>query len=605
MEIFDIARRGAALWTRKERRAGLFIAAGTLVSAVIDIVPLVTAMPFIAMLIDPAPVIAHRYVSTIHGLLGHPAAERFVAIVGMSCIALLAVGSTLSIVVQRITMRWGANCQARLARDLLDGIIHAPFGWFLKINTGVVTHTVQRDVAIWAREFVVKIIAVLRDALAVLLAAALLALVTPGAGLLAIAGSTLLLAAVARFTRPRLATLSGIANECDSRATSYASQSLVGIKDIKISGREPFFIEQFAQAYRRFCWAWWDSIYQQALPTSAVVLVAQIALFGIAMTLWSVETDKALLAAQLGLLVLVTSRIVPAANRLAANYSKFVAVDGAIENIRRIIAETRAVDGLVPPAPSVGAKRWHCITFDHVSFAYQGSQEPALSGVSADIEFGRSYGIVGPSGAGKSTFADILMGFVSPARGQVLLDGIAMDEATWRALRSQIRYVPQAPFIVDDTIRANVAFGIAASRVDEDRVRRALEIANLLDLVDGTKEGLDLKLGDRGSRLSGGQRQRVAIARALYDDCRLLVLDEATSALDMESERAVHDAISRLAGMVTTVIIAHRMITVRDCHSILVFDRGRIVATGSWPELVATSPPFRRMVEALDRERAA
>jgi ATP-binding cassette, subfamily B, bacterial PglK len=605
MQILDIARRGAALWTLQERRAGLLIAVATLVSAIIDIVALVAAMPFIAMLIDPTPVMAHRYLAWLHGLVGHPTAERFVAIVGMACIALVAVGSTLSIVIQRITMRWAANCQGRLARDLLDGIIHAPFSWFLNINAGVVTHTVQRDVAIWAREFVVKIIAALRDAFAVLLPAGLLALVTPGAGLLAIAGSILLLVLVARFTRPRLAILSRIANESDSRATSYASQSLLGIKDIKISGREPFFIEQFAKAYRRFCWAWWGSIYQQALPTSAVVLVAQIALFAIAMTLWSVETDRALLAAQLGLLVLVTSRIVPAANRLAANYSSFIAVNGAIENIRRIIGETRAFDDRAPPAKSVPAKQWQSIAFDQVSFAYAGSDEAALSDVSAEIAFGRSYGIVGPSGAGKSTFADILMGFVPPTRGQVVMDGIAMDAATWRALRSQMRYVPQAPFIVDDTIRANVAFGIAASRVDEDRVRRALETANLLDVFVGTKEGLDLKLGDRGSRLSGGQRQRVAIARALYDDCRLLVLDEATSALDTESERAVRDAVSRLSGTVTTVTIAHRLTTVRDCHSIFVFDSGRIVASGSWPELVTTSPLFRRMLDTLDRERAA
>jgi ABC-type multidrug transport system fused ATPase/permease subunit len=168
-----------------------------------------------------------------------------------------------------------------------------------------------------------------------------------------------------------------------------------------------------------------------------------------------------------------------------------------------------------------------------------------------------------------------------------------------------VGYVPQAPFITDDTLARNVAFGVPADRVDRDRLDRALEAANLGELVASLPLGIDTPLGDRGVRLSGGQRQRIAIARALYDEADILILDEATSALDAVSERTVQEAMEKLRGRVTTIAIAHRLSTVRHCSRIFVMDGGRLVAEGSWEELLASSPVFRALVAAADGKEAA
>ena len=219
---------------------------------------------------------------------------------------------------------------------------------------------------------------------------------------------------------------------------------------------------------------------------------------------------------------------------------------------------------------------------------------------------GKIYGIVGPSGAGKSTLVDILLGLLDPVAGELFLDDLPLNSIDLASWQSRLGYVSQAPFISDDTLRANVAFGRPTHEADDTRVRQCLEAANLLSILDELPQGLDTRLGDRGSRLSGGQKQRLAIARALYKQPDILVLDEATSSLDALNELAIQQAIQRLRGKVTLVIIAHRLSTIRDADHVFLFDGGRLVSEGSYDDLRVSSPLFSRLAAAqLDRDRVA
>jgi ABC-type multidrug transport system fused ATPase/permease subunit len=203
--------------------------------------------------------------------------------------------------------------------------------------------------------------------------------------------------------------------------------------------------------------------------------------------------------------------------------------------------------------------------------------------------------VAGPSGAGKSTAIDILVGLLSPVEGSIKVDSggsVNLHSASWRG---QIGFVPQEPFIADATLQANVAFGVPADQVDEDRVRECLELANLGEFLSELKAGLDTGLGDRGERMSGGQKQRVAIARALYRQPTLLVLDEATSALDAENERAIQEALENLQGRLTVVIIAHRLTTLRRCDTIFLLDQGKLAAQGTHAELMKSNTLFQSL----------
>jgi len=235
------------------------------------------------------------------------------------------------------------------------------------------------------------------------------------------------------------------------------------------------------------------------------------------------------------------------------------------------------------------------VRFEKVRFAYAEGAEPAVDGMELDIRAGECVALVGESGAGKSTMMQLLIGFRRPQHGRILFDGQPMDELDMRSVRRFISVVPQETMLFSGSIRDNIVYGL--SQVTEDKLKRVAEAAQLMEFVDRLPQGLDTRIGEDGALLSGGQRQRIAIARALVRDPRILVLDEATSALDVASERKVQEAIDQAIRHRTTLIVAHRLSTIRRADRIVVMQRGRIVDSGTYDELVSRPGPFRTMAE--------
>ena len=235
------------------------------------------------------------------------------------------------------------------------------------------------------------------------------------------------------------------------------------------------------------------------------------------------------------------------------------------------------------------------LSIEGVSFRYPGTEHDVLDDIDARIPAGSSVALVGSSGAGKSTLADVLMGLHGPTAGRVAVDDvdITTDIISWQR---SIGMVPQDVYILDASLRANVAFGDAPDAVDESRLSAALTRAQLDDLIRDLPDGIDTIVGERGGRLSGGQRQRIGIARALYLEPSVLVMDEATSALDSETERRITDTIESLHGQMTVIVIAHRLSTVRKCDLLLYLEQGRIACAGTFESVAAESPGFARLV---------
>jgi ABC-type multidrug transport system fused ATPase/permease subunit len=223
-----------------------------------------------------------------------------------------------------------------------------------------------------------------------------------------------------------------------------------------------------------------------------------------------------------------------------------------------------------------------------LKFNYAGTQSEALAGVSVSIKRGEAVGLVGQSGSGKSTLVDVLLGFLTPQAGSVLVNGTDI-ESSLQWWRSRVGYVPQSIFLTDDTLRRNVAFGLPEEEIDENSVRTALRSAQLEEFVSSLPEGENTMVGERGVRLSGGQRQRIGIARALYNNPEVLVLDEATSSLDTETEHGVMQAVQALQGDKTVIIVAHRLSTVEYCDRLYRLDEGRIVDEGTFDEVMNRS----------------
>jgi ATP-binding cassette subfamily C protein len=304
----------------------------------------------------------------------------------------------------------------------------------------------------------------------------------------------------------------------------------------------------------------------------------------------------------LGLYAYAGLRLMPSISRVL----------GAMNAIRYASSATALVHEDVSRLESLSGDRergsalqmLHLLRLDDVWFRYDGARFDALQAVSIDIGKGQLVAIVGESGAGKSTLVDLLLGLHAPQRGRVLVDGrdIAGAIGAWQAA---IGYVPQSVFVLDESLRRNVAFGVGDAEIDDARVMQAIGRAQLDDAVAGLPEGLATRLGERGSRLSGGQRQRVGIARALYAGRKVLVLDEAMSAVDTLTERELNDTIERLRGEHTIILITHRMQLVRQCDVVVMMGGGRIIASGAFNDVYAGSAEFRTLYEAAGEAGSA
>ena len=239
------------------------------------------------------------------------------------------------------------------------------------------------------------------------------------------------------------------------------------------------------------------------------------------------------------------------------------------------------------------------LELDDVRYSYPLAERPALDGLSLAIPARSTVGIVGGTGAGKTTAIDIVLGLLTPDAGRLLVDGMPIVAENVRAWQRSIGYVPQQIFLTDDTVSANIAFGLDAADIDQAAVERAARIAEIHDFVlREMPQGYATPVGERGVRLSGGQRQRIGIARALYHDPDVLILDEATSALDNLTEKAVMDAVHNLGHAKTIIMIAHRLSTVRACDTIFMLEHGRVVAEGSYDDLIETNRQFRALAGA-------
>ena len=356
----------------------------------------------------------------------------------------------------------------------------------------------------------------------------------------------------------------------DRQRFRVLQQGFGGVKEARLLSREDEFVRQFSAASQRAARIGRRVQTLKDLPRLWIewLAMAGLAVLVIVMVMRGRPADSIVPIA--GLFAVAVFRLVPSASRML---SAVQAIALGLVSVRSLSAElgTEATDVSAPN--SDGPNDWDCIAVEDLRFAYGSQTSNVLNGVSLVIPRGQTVGLIGGSGSGKSTLVDVLLGLLAPASGRVLVGGVdtARCMKWWQR---RLGYVPQSIYLLDDTVRRNVAFGIAEDRIDDTAVARAIAMVNLDSFVASLPQGLATVVGERGVRISGGQRQRIGIARALYSDPEVLVLDEATSALDGETEETVMEAIDALHGRLTIVVIAHRTATVARCDRVLRVEGG-------------------------------
>jgi ABC-type multidrug transport system fused ATPase/permease subunit len=374
-----------------------------------------------------------------------------------------------------------------------------------------------------------------------------------------------------KLLKPRLNEIGKNNQQTQSRIAKWRLQAIYGLKDVKVLNRQDFFIRNYYEQGRIGADIDRDYAVLNSVPRLMIetVFMAVVLLYVLLYILRGGDATE--LLPQLTAFGVAAVRIMPSANRINTyittiaynQYSLDFVYDNLTESMKTdkaMRAERAAIAG-----PALHLEKE--ITLRNITFAYPDSDVNIFTGADMTVRKGQSVGLMGPSGAGKSTIVDILLGLLHVQSGEILCDGsnIFSNYESWLA---QIGYIPQSIYLVDESIRENIAFGIDASEIDDERIWEVMEEAQLADFVRTLPDGLDTTIGDRGVRLSGGQRQRIGIARALYHNPEILVFDEATSALDNETEAAVMEAINSFHGRKTMVIIAHRLNTIENCDVI-------------------------------------
>jgi ABC-type bacteriocin/lantibiotic exporter with double-glycine peptidase domain len=348
------------------------------------------------------------------------------------------------------------------------------------------------------------------------------------------------------------------------------AETLGGIKQIKILGREDFFQKRFYINSRNSVQLSVRADTVQRIPTYLVELWGVLGLLVVVFSMLLQGKNTVAIVSSLGLFVGASFRFVPALNRILIGSQTLKFAKPAIDIVFAEVSKTTRDHGSKQRIRFTSE-----LKFDNISFSYDIQLVDVLHNVSLRLAAGESLGIVGPSGAGKTTLVDLLLGLLVPTAGQVIVDGKLIDftKSSWQ---SEVGYVPQDIFLVDDTIRNNIAFGISAHEISEAKIEKCIVTAQLTSFIDTLPDGLDTVTGERGVRLSGGQRQRIGIARALYHEPSLLVLDEATSALDLETESEFIETLEAIHQRITMVIVSHRMSTLKYCDRIVRLEGGTL-----------------------------
>lgn len=566
----ELVQKLAFLLSPRERWQAVALFGLMLGGTLLELVGVGAIPAFVTLLSDPTGLDRFPQAGRFLERLGATMPERLVMVGAAALFILFAVKNLYLVLQSWATARYALDRQVGIARRLLRRYLTSPYTFHLQRNSAELLRNSNQDAMEVVGSGLMPLLTLAKEALTVGAVLLLLLWVEPVTSAVAfgvLGGTTVLFL---RVMRRRTLALGQQMHESRLEMIRAVNEGLGGIKVTRVLGREDDFFDAFAGASDRYAHAGRVRQVLGEVPRLFLETAGIAGLLGVAALLTAQGRPAQALIPTLTLLAVAVVRMIPSFNQITS----------ALSGIRYGRSAVDAVyQDLVAPEVRQSAETEltfrDAIQLECVSYQYPNAADPSLQGVTLTVRRGEAIGLIGPTGSGKTTLVDVVLGLLAPTEGRLTVDGqdVAGRERAWQR---QIGYVPQEIYLTDDTIRRNVAFGIAPDAIDDAAVRWAIEAAQAQEFVERLPEGLNTIVGERGVRLSGGQRQRLGIARALYHEPAVLIFDEATSALDTETEAAVMEAVEHLHGSRTILMIAHRLTTVEGCDRVVQLVRGEI-----------------------------
>lgn len=577
----SIIKKLNALLDKKQKITIGFLLIMILIGGLLETLGVSLLLPLANVVTDEAGFRANKYVKLFCDYFGIQDTKTLIIII-LAALIVVFVGKNLYLMfLYYVQAKFVNKNRCRVSKNLLSWYLHRPYEYYLYADSASILRTIYGDMdnvfnlLLQCMYLVAEVVVSVCLATLLFWVDAVMMIV-----IVAILGLTTIL--ISKIIKPRLKSAGENSRDEQSNMYKWILQSVSGIKDVKLFHKEQYFVDTYTEVALRYAKY---QIQNNVFSNMPKLLLESVTMGGVLafiivklMTGTSLTSMIALLMAFAGAAV----RLLPSVNRINTYMANIAYYQPALDYIYETVdMEQIAKQGIIDAQSTVQEKKEEIslnqeIRMEHITYRYPNTEKYIFKDAALCIPAGKAVGIVGTSGAGKTTIVDILLGLLELEAGSITSDGVNIFD-NYTGWLSHIGYIPQAIYMMDDTIRNNIAFGVRQEAIDERRIWEVLEEAQMKEFVEQLPEGLETQIGERGVRISGGQRQRLGIARALYHNPELLIFDEATSALDTDTETAIMEAIDRLHGQKTMVIIAHRLRTIENCDIIIEVKDGKIV----------------------------
>lgn len=578
-----IFRKLMVLLDKKQKHKMVLLVFLMLIGAVLETLGVSMILPVMSVVMEENAVQKHAYLQVICDLfhIAYDDTRTLMILVMVGLIAIFAVKNIFLFFQQKVQLKFVYTNQFATSRRMMINFMERPYEYYLNADTSVIQRSITSDV----NNMYGLILSLLQLVSEGIVFVCLIAVSLVSDVMMSITVALLLvvvLAIIKWVLKPIMRKAGEENQDYYSGLYKWIDQSVMGIKEIKIANKENYFINEYAKCGEGYVNAVQRYNLYNATPRLLIETVALAGMIFYMMIQLLSGVQVTAILPQLTLLALVAMRLIPCANRINNHLTSISYFEpffmGVSDNLQEEIRDESIDYNAASYQKKVEVQKLeirHNIQLKDIVYKYPNTETLIFDRANMEIPIGKSVGIVGTSGAGKTTIVDILLGLLQIQSGEILADGVEVREH-YQSFLKDIGYIPQTIFMIDSTIRKNVAFGVADEDIDDAKVWRALQEAQLDEFVRGLPDGLDTSIGERGIRISGGQRQRIGIARALFEDPEVLVLDEATSALDNETEAAIMESINMLHGKKTLIIIAHRLQTIEKCDMVYRVEKGQV-----------------------------